>query len=83
MSPTFLQIVKDHTEPLWCISLIAMPNPGYSFLIVCDSLREAQDVVLSISNDVRNYPTVDPKGYKEITSKFPALQNITRVFKAI
>lgn len=80
--PTFLQILKDHDDDnIWCISPIAMPNPGHAFLIVCSSEREAKQVVENIGNNLLNYPTVDSSGFRDITNHFPHLKNLVKVFQ--
>lgn len=36
---------------------------------------------MDISNGTLKYPTVDPSGYIEITSNYPILDGLTKVFK--
>lgn len=78
---TFLRVEKDHIENVWCVSCIARLKPGFEFLIVCKNKNQADTVVLNISNELIKYPTVDSNGYVEITSLYPHLDGLTRVFE--
>lgn len=78
----FLRIEEDHTNKnIWYISCIAKLKAGYDFLIVCSSFQEAQDIVLHISNEILFYPTTNPKNFIDITSEYPFLQNLTKVYR--
>ena len=77
----FLRVEEDSSNPgIWCISCIGATTPGSQFVIVCNDKKQASDVVLKISNNQLNYPTVDSQGFKEVTSHFPHIKDLTRVF---
>jgi len=81
---TFLQIVQDYqNKDIWCVSSIARLAPGYEFVIVCSSEQEAQSVIVDISNGHLKYPTVDDSGFEEVTSLYPHLKGLTKVFRRI
>lgn len=76
----FLRIEQDSNSNYWCISSISRLNPGYEFLILANSQQGALQIVADISNGILKYPTVDQKGYRDITNQFTHLIGLTKVF---
>ena len=80
--PSFLQIIKDQAEDVWCISSIAQFKDGFAFLILCKTKKEAEEIVSKIEQDILTYPTVDSSGFVDISEEYILLKNHgVKVFK--